>query len=174
MFGLQAILFFSLTGFMLNHEDWFGFSEPVTTESEGRFPAEQLQSPRELLIVEELRQKWGASGALASIEIQSDEIRAVFKSPGRRFEAVIQRPDGQIKVSRESHGFSGRITELHRGEDSGPVWSFMIDMTAVVLVLTSLTGLTLWLLIEKWRKLGLLCLGTCAGMGAVIYYFFVP
>jgi uncharacterized protein len=174
MFGLQAILFFSLTGFMLNHSDWFGSSEPTKRTREASIPAAMIQTPNELTIVEHLRKYWGATGELNSFDTQDDELRVVFKSPARRFEAVINRPDGHMQLNSESYGFFGRVMELHRGEDAGPVWSFLIDTTAVVLILTSLTGLTLWLLIAKWRNLGLLCLGSCLAIGGVVYFFFVP
>lgn len=174
MFGLQAILFFSTTGFMLNHLDWFTPDEPVVRKLEASLPPDLVRNPSEAAIVGILRKNWGATGALNSFEIQDDEVRAVFKSPGRRFEAVIHRPDGHMEMTSESRGLSKRLTELHRGADAGPVWGLVIDVTAVVLMLVSLTGLTLWLLIAKWRRLGLVCVGTCTLACGIIYFFFVP
>lgn len=174
MFGLQAILFFSATGFMLNHLDWFTPGEPTVHKLEASLPADLLKNPDEAAIVVTLRKNWGATGALNSFEIQDDEVRAVFKSPGRRFEAVIRRPDGHMELASESHGMAKRLTELHRGQDAGKVWSLVIDVTAVVLMLVSLTGLTLWLLIAKWRRLGLACVGVCTLACAIVYFFFVP
>ena len=174
MFGLLAILFFSVTGIMLNHEDWFGFSEPVTRKTEGSFPAALIKEPDKLAVVEKLRKDFGATGALNSFEVQDDQLYIVFKSPARRFEATIHRPGGHIEMSFETYGMAGRIAELHRGIDSGPVWSYVIDISAVLLIITSLTGLTLWFLVPKWRPLGLAALVTCVVICGVIYLFFVP
>lgn len=174
MFGLQAILFFAATGFMLNHPEWFGSKGPVTRESQGKFSNALLTNPDELAVVENLRKDWGATGALDSFEIQNDEIRVVFKGPGRRYDAIIRRPDGEMTITRESYGLTGRLTELHRGADAGPTWSLLIDATALVLVATALTGLTLWLLVEKWRRLGIISLAACFLAFSVVYFFFVP
>ena len=176
MFGLLGILFFSVTGIMLNHEDWFGFSEPQTHKTEGMFPAEMLKGkePDKLTIVEKLRKDFGATGALNSFDVQSDQLDIVFKSPARRAEAVIDRPGGHIEMTYETHGLAGRIAELHRGTDAGPVWSYVIDITAILLTITSLTGLILWLLVPKWRPLGLTALGLCIVICAIIYFVYVP
>ncbi|MGB8354799.1 MAG: PepSY-associated TM helix domain-containing protein [Chthoniobacteraceae bacterium] len=176
MFGLLGILFFSVTGIMLNHEDWFGFSELQTHKTEGAFPPEMLKGkePDKLVIVEKLRKDFGATGALNSFDVQSDQLDVVFKSPARRAEAVIDRPGGHIEMTYETHGLAGRIAELHRGTDAGPVWSYVIDITAILLTITSLTGLILWLLVPKWRPLGLTALGLCIVICAVIYFVYVP
>ena len=174
MFGLLAILFFAVTGIMLNHQDWFGFSEPVTRKSEAAFPAGMLKEPDKLAIVEKLRKDFGATGALNSFDMQDDQLTIVFKGPARRFDAVIHRPDGHMEITFETYGMGGRIAELHRGVDSGPVWSYVIDISAVLLTVTSLTGLILWFLVPKWRKLGVAALVACVVICGVIYIWFVP
>jgi len=176
MFGLLGILFFSVTGVMLNHPDWFGFSDPQTRKTEGAFPPELIKDkePDKLAIVEKLRKDFGATGALNSFDVQSDQLDIVFKSPARRAEAVINRPGGHIDMTFETHGFAGRFAELHRGTDAGPVWSYVIDITGILLIITSATGLILWMLVPKWRPLGLAAITACTVICGIIYYAFVP
>ena len=174
MLGLLAIVFFSITGIMLNHEEWFGFAEPRIRKTEGTVPAALLTTPDKLGIVEKLRKDLGATGALDSFDVRDDELALVFKSPGRRTEATITRADGHAEVSIETHGFSGRFVELHRGTEAGPAWRLVIDATAILLLLSSFTGLVLWLLVPKWRPLGIVALVVCAGVCAVVYLVFVP
>ncbi len=174
MLGLLAVIFFSVTGIMLNHTEWFDLDNPHVTERQGTLPAAILKEPDKLAVVEALRKDLGATGALDSFDVDPDELRVVFKSPGRRAEATIERATGQADVSIETHGFAGRIAELHRGTDAGPAWRFIIDVTAVLLLVTSMTGLTLWCLVPKWRPLGLVALGVCVGGCVVIYLVFVP
>ena len=174
MLGLLVILFFSITGIMLNHEEWFGFAEPRIRKTEGTLPAALLLAPDKLGIVEKLRKDFGATGALDSFEVRDDELALVFKSPGRRTEATITRADGHAEVSIETHGFAGRFVELHRGTEAGPAWRLVIDATAILLLLSSFTGLVLWLLVPKWRPLGIVALVVCAGVCAVVYLVFVP
>ena len=174
MLGLLVILFFSITGIMLNHEEWFGFAEPRIRKTEGTLPAALLLAPDKLGIVEKLRKDFGATGALDSFDVRDDELALVFKSPGRRTEATITRADGHAEVSNETHGFAGRFVELHRGTEAGPAWRLVIDATAILLLLSSFTGLVLWLLVPKWRPLGIVALVVCAGVCAVVYLVFVP
>jgi len=174
MLGLLVILFFSVTGIMLNHEEWFGFAEPRVSKSEGTLPAALLREPDKLGIVEKLRKDFGATGALDSFDVHDDQLALVFKSPGRRTEAAITRADGRAEVSIETHGFAGRFVELHRGTDAGPAWRLVIDATAILLLLSSLTGLVLWLLVPKWRPLGIAALAVCALACAAVYLAFVP
>ena len=174
MLGLLSVVFFSITGIMLNHEEWFGFAEPRIRKTEGTVPAALLTTPDKLGIVEKLRKDFGATGALDSFDVRDDELALVFKSPGRRTEATITRADGHAEVSIETHGFAGRFVELHRGTEAGPAWRLVIDATAILLLLSSFTGLVLWLLVPKWRPLGIVALVVCAGVCAVVYLVFVP
>ena len=36
LFGFTLLLFFAVTGFLLNHEDWFGLDKPRENHSEGK------------------------------------------------------------------------------------------------------------------------------------------
>jgi hypothetical protein len=174
MLGLLTLIFFSVTGIMLNHEEWFGFAAPRVRTSEGSIPAALLAQPDRLGIVEKLRKDFGATGALESFDVEEDRLELVFKSPGRRTEAHINRTGGHAEVSIETHGFAGRFVELHRGTDAGPAWRLIIDISAVLLLISGATGLTLWLLVPKWRPLGLAAVAVCVAVCAAIYFFLVP
>jgi hypothetical protein len=174
MLGLLSVVFFSVTGIMLNHEEWFGFAEPRIVKKEGVIPEGMARQPDKLAIVEKLRKDFAATGALDSFEIDDDRLTITFKSPGRHADATILRADGHAEVSLESHGISGRIADLHRGTDAGPVWRFILDATAVVLLITCATGLLLWCLVPKWRPLGLAALAVCITACVIVYVALVP
>lgn len=174
MLGLLVLVFFAATGFMLNHEDWFGFAEPHVESREGVVPAALLDQPDKLAIVELLRKDYGATGALDAFEIESDQLSVIFKSPGRRTQATITRPDGQAEVSIETHGFAGRLVELHRGVDAGPAWRRIIDAAAALFLIIGLTGLTLWMFVPKWRPIGLLAVAASIAICATVYLTLVP
>ena len=174
MLGLLALIFFSFTGIMLNHEEWFGFAAPHLVKKDGTLPEATAREPDKLAIVEKLRKDFGATGALESFEIEDDRLAVVFKSPGRRAEAALTRADGHAEVTLETHGFNGRLAELHRGTDAGPGWRFIIDASAVLLLITSLTGVALWTLVPKWRPLGLAAVAVSVLVCAVVYFALVP
>jgi uncharacterized protein len=167
--GLVLVLFFSVTGFMLNHDDWFGFNPPHERKIEGTLPADLVPKLDRLLIVEELRKSYKATGPLYSFEDQADPLRVVFKHPGYNAEATIDRTTGQTTMTIQTTGVAGLLMDLHRGTFSGKWWSLCIDIAAVLLAVASATGIVLWLYLPKRRRLGLvalvvglaLCLSAC-------------
>lgn len=174
MLGLLGILFFSVTGLMLNHPEWFGLSTPRVSKVEGAVPPEILKAPDQFAVVEKLRQDFGATGAVDSFEADDDRITVVFKSPARRVQAVIDRQKGRAEVMRESRGAAARLAELHRGVEAGSAWRFVIDAIAVLQLAGALTGVLLWCLVPRWRPLGLAALAVCGVACGFVYWFLVP
>jgi hypothetical protein len=175
LLALALLLFFGLTGFMLNHDDWFGFDEANSQESKGTVPTALLKGPDKLAIVELLRAEYGATGLVDSFDDKDeDAIRVAFKRPGRKFEAVIQRADGHTTITRESRGLTGVLADLHRGKSTGVAWALVIDTVCVVLVIIATTGLILWHSLRGRARHGLavMCLGVVLVVTA--YFVFVP
>ena len=66
LFGLVLILFFSVTGFMLNHEAWFlpKVKDRTLPARTGTLPKGLLDPLDRLAVVEALRRQFGVSGFL--------------------------------------------------------------------------------------------------------------
>ena len=56
LLGLLMVLFFAVTGFVLNHDSWFGLDVSHVEKIEGAFPAAMLREPDKLAVVEKLRE----------------------------------------------------------------------------------------------------------------------
>ena len=82
MLGLLAVLLFSVTGFTLNHPEWFGAVRPQLTEREARVPAELLARGDALRLVEHLRTNVGITGSFPR-EAASGGMSFVGHSPHR-------------------------------------------------------------------------------------------
>ena len=104
---------------------------------------------------------------MAGVEFtkDADEVRVTFKGQGRRTDASIDPATGAVELTFESRGLMGRISDLHRGADSGNAWKWVIDAVAVLMVVGALTGLMMWWHIPRRRRLGVisLLLGVLAG-----------
>lgn len=174
MLGLLMLVFFASTGLMLNHEEWFGYSEPHVTTHEGTIPPPMLTGPDKLAIVELLRKDFGATGAMDSFETDDDQLNVIFKSPGRRTQAAITRADGHAEVTLESHGFVGRLVELHRGVDAGNAWRRVLDVSAIIFLIIGATGLILWTFVPKWRPIGLAAAAASVVICTAVYFTLVP
>ena len=189
LFGLALLVFFAVTGFMLNHEDWFSSTEPQNRNFKGEIPVSLLGSPGKeggedeepvapvpadrLAIVELLRKDFGAVGALSSFEEQ-DDIRVVFKRPGTEVEAEINREDGKTDVTIRSNGPVGIMLDLHRGKSSGMAWSLIIDGLSILVLIVASTGLYMWHSLRGRGHYGIFILGLGGALGVAVYLLFVP
>lgn len=171
---LVVVLFFTLTGFMLNHEDWFGTSDPRTHTFEGTIPATALSGPDKLAVVEALRSDFHAVGAVSSFEVEDDQLRIVFKRPGTETSATVRRDTGQTEATIQTRGLAGLLLDLHRGKSTGSTWSLLIDVTCLALAGIAGTGLILWWSLKGRGRFGLLIVSVGAALAAVAFWFGVP
>ena len=195
MFGLAAVLFFSVTGITLNHPDWvFGNVErrvqsegqvelrwlhvaPATSPFEDPDPAGEPDLSKEvakLEVVEHLRKAHAVRGALADFRVDENECMVSFKGPAYAADAFIDRASGHYNVIQTDHGFVALINDLHKGRDTGPVWSAVIDISAVVLTVISLTGLILIFFLKLRRRPGLIVSLIGAVVIVAVSWFWVP
>jgi uncharacterized protein len=154
MFGFATILFFSVTGLTLNHPDWFGgvteTTETVTGQLDPTWLAEgaELDAPRLERALRENHQLRGAAGELRDDET---EVSLSFEGPGYAADALIRRPGGDYEVHITQHGLIALINDLHKGRDTGAGWSVVIDLSAILMGVSAVTGLVLLLsLRKKW------------------------
>ena len=173
MFGLAAVLFFSVTGITLNHPDWFFGEAERQVQAEGQMstrsgcsrdvPAARLAAG-ESRSVAAGREAGGrrapaegprrSAGPWPTSGSTSTECTVTFKGPGYAADAFIDRESGHYNLTQTYHGFVAVINDLHKGRDTGPVWSVVIDISAVVLTVISLTGLILLFYLKLRRRPG--------------------
>jgi hypothetical protein len=170
LFGLVLLLFFAVTGFMMNHPAWFDLDGTQTRNYSANLPLPIVQSQDKLAIVERLRKDAAVTGFLDSFAVKDTSIFLTFKSPGRQFDIEITRATGQAQITYEWHGLAARITEMHRGTDAGPAWRLVIDSTSILLITTIVTGVTLWLMVPKWRAYGITAITVCTVTCGLIYF----
>lgn len=183
MAGLFVLLFFSATGVTLNHPDWFAAGAERTSEAEGELdpgwvktpatpdPDDPLRGVAKLEVVEHLRRAHGVRGALAGFTADERECVVTFKGPGYSADAFVDRESGKYRLTQTSHGLIAVINDLHKGRDTGAAWSVVIDVSAVLMIVASLTGLVLLFYIKRRRIPGLFTAlaGTAAVVAVVLY-----
>lgn len=177
MASCAVVLFFSLTGLTLNHADWFGGTER-TTQTTGQMNPTWTQTGSwdvsKLDIVEFLRQTHRISGAVADFRSEDRDLSIAFKGPGYAADVLIDRATGKYELTESRLGFVALVNDLHKGRDTGAVWKVVIDASAILLTLISLTGLLLLYFVYKHRAAGylLMALGTAAVF--LVYLAWVP
>jgi uncharacterized protein len=66
------------------------------------------------------------------------------------------------------------LNDLHKGRDSGKGWGWLIDISADLLTLVSLTGLLMLLFLKKRRLSGLIITVVGVIICYMVYLIFVP
>ena len=169
LFGLASVLFFSLTGVTLNHPNLFFSESERRTEIEADLKPDWVDANGDvakLEVVEHLRKTNGVRGALGDFTIEDSECLVTFRGPGYAADANINRSTGHYRLTQTSHGFIAIINDLHKGRDSGPVWSAVIDISAIVLGFISISGLVLLFYLKLRRVKGVVV--TVAGTVVLI------
>ena len=173
MAGFTLALLFGATGLTLNHQD-FGFSGPQIARSEILVDKNLVDNPDQATLEQCVRKKLGIRSPSTDYHDDPDQIQMTFAVPGARTVVTINRADGRGQVEKESRGFLGKLGDLHKGFDAGNIWYWTIDVAAVLLVISSLTGMVTLLALRARRRTGF----TVCALGIltviVIYVVWVP
>lgn len=169
MASFVIVLFFAVTGLTLNHADKFAYQQH-TKQLKGKLnvgwvKVKDTTHINKLAIVEYLRSTHKIKSAVSEFRIDESGCSISFKGPGYGADALISREDGSYDLTEVSSGFVGLINDLHKGRDTGTGWLWVIDISAVFMILVSLTGIILLLFIKKRKRSGLIV----AAIGLVLF-----
>jgi hypothetical protein len=178
MASFGILLFFAVTGLTLNHQEWFA-NQQRTTTYKGTLDHAWLRPPAgkdvsKLEIVERLRGAYGIKASMIDFRVDDAQLSINFKGPGYAADAFIDRDNGSYEVTETRMGWGAIINDLHKGRDSGRAWGMLIDASAVLMTLVSITGLGMIFFLAKWRASGLIALGVGAAVCCAMYCLFVP
>jgi uncharacterized protein len=177
--GLASLLFFSVTGITLNHPQWFS-ATPTEQFTEVELPEQWLQAferadevTRLDYLAKELDARWGL-GVPRNIDRDEYEWVLDYQRPGGLSTVVLELDSGTLSLEQVSDGVVAVINDLHKGRHSGLVWFYLIDITAIICIVFSITGLLLLYIHASKRRSTwpLVTLGTALPL--LLYWIFVP
>ena len=174
----SLLLFFCITGVTLNHPDWVS-AQPAqlatlelpqmysTVPIAQEFPLKQLQHY--------IEQQTGLANP-RSIDVALDIGELTYDYPlpaGYAFVTVILE-EQLIEIEHVEGGLIALLNDLHKGRHSGNIWAWVIDISAILMVLFTLTGIAILLQNAKHRRQAfwLLVIGTLTPL--MIYLLAVP
>lgn len=177
MLSFALLLFFAATGFTLNHAELFDSGQRpsvyhgklnaawVNTADPGGVKKDEL--------VNYFRRTYRTRGELSDFHVDGDQCEVLFKGPGYEADATIERQTGKYDLTVSPFSLVALLNDLHKGRDAGRRWSAVIDFSAVLMTLVSLTGLTLIFFLQKRRISGLVLVVVGAILAYLIYSFWV-
>ncbi len=175
MISFVIVLFFSITGLTLNHADYFQKNTSIT-QNEGKIDSNWISATdtlkiKKLEIVEFFRNKYKVKGSVTDFRIYDSEISLTFKAPGYASDIFINRDDANFSLMQTNQGLMGFFNDLHKGRDTGKAWLWVIDVSAILMTIISLTGLILLLFIKKKRTAGVALLFAGLILIYIVYHF---
>ena len=176
MVSFAVVLFFAVTGLTLNHAEALSHGEVVKNLNGSLTPAEMgpKDHPDTLAIVEHIRNTDHVHGAVNDLRVEDDTISFSFRGPGYSADTTVDRAAGAYQIVETRAGFIAVINDLHKGRDTGKAWSWVIDVSAVLLTLVSLTGLLLIFFVYKRRLSGLILAVAATLVCVLLYRLYVP
>jgi len=151
---LLVLIFFSVTGITLNHAGIMTASPEVssiTLESLPEFPRDE---DNQIIASEQLehflRQEFGVRLALATMRYEDDFLIIDYQGPGRSTFIEIDQTFDEAFIERTNFGFVAALNDLHKGRNTDIVWSWLLDISALLLIVFSLAGFVL-ILPNKYR-----------------------
>ena len=150
---LAAMLFFAATGITLNHAAGFS-AEPDVRETTVTLPAELLKqiaadgsadttAPLPENVADWLSQKTGAKLSGRPAEWSEYELYVSLPRPGGDGWLSIDRETGEVIHEVTRRGTISFVNDLHKGRNTGPAWSWFIDLFSIACVVFCVTGLCL-------------------------------
>ena len=125
-------------------------------------------------IITMLRARHGIKADLSDFRIDDDQVQISFKGPGYSADGFADRRSGKYELNENRLGLVAVINDLHKGRDTGKVWSGVIDISAILMVLVSLSGLVLIFFLQKKLRSGLVALAIGTILCYVVYQVWVP
>ncbi len=175
MVSFAILLFFAVTGLTLNHQSVFT-GVPSPTRFTGSLDSVWMKAPdaHKNEIVGAFRARHGIKAELSDFRIDDDTVQVSFKGPGYSADGFVDRRAGKYEVNENRLGLVAIINDLHKGRDTGKAWSAVIDISAILMVLVSATGLVLIFFLQKKLRSGLLALVIGTVLCYVVYQVWVP
>jgi hypothetical protein len=177
MLSFAILLFFAVTGLTLNHAEWFDTQQRGSVSQGTLNPAWVNSSDPNAVakneIVDYFRGKYRVKGSLSDFHVDGNQCEVLFKGPGYEADAIIDRQTGKYDLTISPFSLVAVLNDLHKGRDTGKKWSVVIDFSAVLMTLVSLTGLTLIFFLTKRRLSGLLMLAAGAALCCLVYFLWI-
>ena len=168
LWGATLGLFVGTTGMLLNHRSVLKIPAAQTQESsfEMALPANMPSDARALAVW--LKQELKLDRPASRVRSEPSRIVpwgdktlkqparwvAMFSSPAMNVQAEYWVGNSFVSIKRNDNNFFATLTNLHKGNGVGVGWVLLVDTIAGGMIMLSLTGVLLWMLINKRRVIG--------------------
>lgn len=170
---------FAVTGILLNHPGWIGDTrssekdQTLTLSKEEVAAALRSDMPPRAL-ADAVARKMPVRGAYKAGEIAGSDAQLRFEGVSGTTDVTVDLETGSTDVAITKAGLLQIINDLHRGKNAGPIWSAVIDISAVLIFLMSALGYIIFLSMRFRMRTAFVLTAISAVCLAGAYIAFVP
>jgi len=179
-FAFIALIFFSITGLLLNHPAWFEGKEDTPSKDHVlTLAAADLARARAAadpgpILAKAVGAQVDLIGGYKSAEVLDDEVLLSFESVKGRSDVTVNLETGAAEAAVQRSDAVTVLNELHRGKNSGKAWGLVIDATAILVLVLSLIGYVLFFSLRFRLRTSLILTGVSLGALVTVFIFLIP
>jgi len=176
----SLLILFSFTGITLNHPQWLSTTKQADTRT--------LTLPQPIIsdwadnrnveldaLLLAVREQTGLKNAKTiEQDLEIGEITLDYPLPAGYAFISIYLDENVAELEYEKGNVWSVLNDLHKGRHSGSTWSWLIDISAVLMIFFGLTGLVILFQQARYRKTGLWLVVGGSLLPALIYILAVP
>jgi hypothetical protein len=148
-FAFMALMFFSATGILLNHPEWFEAYQPAEKAvafslSPADLAAAKASKDPGRALAQRAAAKAPLAGGYASADLDGPQALVRLEGPKGNTDLTIDLKTGAVRGKVSHANLMAIIQDLHRGKNSGGPWRFLIDAAAYLMLALSMIGYVLF------------------------------
>ncbi|WFO19110.1 PepSY-associated TM helix domain-containing protein [Pseudoalteromonas sp. H100] len=177
------LILFCVSGIVLNHVDWLK-NDKSNGQVTATIPAELVTKANAQLntlpsLYPEIEAYLATQYSLTkvkSIEWEKEDALVMldYPLPAGFAYAELDFTTGELNLDYQTGGFFSLIGDLHKGRYTGEVWSWVIDISAVLMIIFAITGMIILFQNRKKRLAGIWITVLGIATPLVIYLCWVP
>jgi uncharacterized protein len=177
------LILFCVSGIVLNHVDWLkndknngqvtaAIPAPLVTKANTQLETLPTLYPE----IEAFLAKQYSLTKVKSIEWEKDDALVMLDYPLPAGFAYVELDftTGELNLDYQTGGVLSVMSDLHKGRHTGTVWSWVIDISAVLMIIFAITGMIILFQNRKKRLLGVWITVLGIATPLVIYLCWVP
>jgi hypothetical protein len=99
-----------------------------------------------------MRSEHGVSGEVEAFGSNGTEGSISYRKPGYKADVAFNETTDSYDLVIEQQGFLGVVNDLHKGQNADSSWKWLIDVSGLLLVAISFSGMVMQLFLRKRRR----------------------
>lgn len=178
-FAFLALMFFSVTGILLNHPTWLQGKTPEEQGVTAQIPAADIatalktaDAPKALAAAVTKRVK--LKGAYKSGEMLDGEAMLRLEGATGSTDIILNLETGKAEATIAPATATSIVNDLHKGKNTGAAWRLVIDLVGVLVLALSVIGYVLFFSLRFRLRTSLILTGVSLAVFLGLYFAFVP